>query len=194
MKLFILELFTYLFSSIPFGLVVSKIFKKVDIREYGSHNIGSTNVARILGKKFGLIVLLLDGLKAVIPLFLVKYFFGYSEFLLALTAIVAVMGHIFSIWLKFKGGKGVATTLFSLLYIDYRIGLVFIILWLLVFLLFRVSSISALVSIFFTTIFVLSISRIYFAMMLIIDSIIFYKHKENITRIINGEELSFNKK
>ena len=114
LKLFLFEIFAYLCGSIPFGLIISKVFNKIDIREHGSHNIGSTNVARTLGKKWGAVVLLLDGFKAVLPLVLSKCIFNNSQFVLALTACFAILGHIFPIWLKFKGGKG-ASSAFGLL-------------------------------------------------------------------------------
>ena len=109
-QLFIFELIAYFLGSIPFGLVVSKLVKHIDLRNYGSGNIGATNAVRVLNKKWGALVLFLDGMKAVVAILLVKYFVCPCPKILALTACVAVLGHIFPIWLKFKGGKGVATT------------------------------------------------------------------------------------
>ena len=189
------EIISYLLGSIPNGLLIAKIFHNIDIRDYGSHNIGATNVTRTLGKKIGALVLLLDGLKAVLSLFLVSRHYSNEKIYLAITTVTVILGHIFPIWLKFKGGKGIACLLFSLLFLDYRIGLFFVIVWLLTFLLFRVSALSALISTFLTTFFSIPFSKNkeYFVMMLIILIITTYKHKENIKRIINNEELKFNK-
>ena len=189
----LVELFAYLCGSIPFGLIVSKFAKNIDIRDYGSHNIGSTNVARTLGKKWGALVLLLDGLKAVAALLVAKYFYGDNEFILALTTCFVVIGHIFSVWLNFKGGKGIACILFSLLVIDWRLGILFLAVWIGMFLLFRISALSALTAMIFVLIASFFVSIDYFIMMIFLTCLTFYKHKENIKRIINGEELKFKK-
>ncbi|MDD2839757.1 MAG: glycerol-3-phosphate 1-O-acyltransferase PlsY [Rickettsiales bacterium] len=191
---FLIELFPYLCGSIPFGLLVSKLVNNIDIREHGSHNIGSTNVARTLGKKWGALVLLLDGLKAVIPLILVKYVYNGCEAAMAITACMVIIGHIFPVWLKFKGGKGIACLLFSLFVLDYRLGFVFLLSWLLIFAIFRISALSALSSVIITLVFSFFISKVYFFMMLFLTLIIFFKHKENIERLIKGEEFGFNNK
>lgn len=194
LQFILLEIFTYLCGSIPFGLIISKLAKDIDIRKHGSHNIGSTNVARTLGKKLGALVLLLDGLKAIIPLILIKYLYNGCEVFMAITTITVIMGHIFPIWLKFKGGKGVACLLFSLFVLDYRLGLIFLLSWLLMFVLFKISALSALSGIIITLIFSFFISRTYFIMMIFLTLIIFFKHKENIKRLIKGEEFGFNNK
>ncbi|HSQ97444.1 MAG TPA: glycerol-3-phosphate 1-O-acyltransferase PlsY [Rickettsiales bacterium] len=193
-KFLLFELFAYLCGSIPFGLIISKLAKNIDIREHGSHNIGSTNVARTLGKKWGALVLLLDGLKATIPLLIAKYIFNYCETFMAVITCTIIIGHIFTIWLKFKGGKGVACLLFSLFVLDYRMGLVFLLSWILLFFLFRISALSALSAIIITLIFSLFISKVYFIMMIFLSLIIFFKHIENIKRLLKGEEFGFNNK
>lgn len=194
LKFFLFEIFAYLCGSIPFGLIISKLAKNIDIREHGSHNIGSTNVARTLGKKWGALVLLLDGLKAALPLLLVKYYYDNCQTMMAITTCVVIIGHIFPVWLHFKGGKGVACLLFSLFVIDYRMGLAFLLTWLLVFLLFKISALSALIAIIVTLIFSSIISKIYFIMMIFLTLIIVLKHKDNIKRLIKGEESGFKKK
>ena len=193
LKLVLVELFAYLCGSIPFGLIISKLVKNIDIREYGSHNIGSTNVARTLGKKWGALVLLLDGLKAVVALLVAKYFYGNNEIILATTTFVAVCGHIFSAWLDFKGGKGIACILFSLFVLDYRLGLLFLGTWILVFLLSKISALSALTAMLVVSVASFFVSVNYFIMMIVLSILTFYKHKENIKRIISGEELKFKK-
>lgn len=189
--LIIFEIFAYLCGSIPFGLIISKMVKKIDIREYGSHNIGSTNVARTLGKKWGALVLLLDGSKALFAVLLAKYLYNNSQFILALTTFIVVIGHIFSIWLNFKGGKGIACILFSLFVLDYKLGLLFLLTWILMFLLFKISALSALTAMIATTIFSYFISKEYCILMLTLSCLTFYKHKSNIQRILEGKELKF---
>lgn len=192
-KFILFELFAYLCGSIPFGLIISKMVKNIDIRDYGSHNIGSTNVTRTMGKKWGALVLLLDGLKAVLALLIVKNFYSSSQLVIGFTTFIIVVGHVFPVWLNFKGGKGIACILFSLFVIDYRLGFLFLIVWLLMFLLFRISALSALTAVVATTIGAYFVSEMYFMMMVSLGVLTFYKHKENINRILSGEEFKFKK-
>ena len=192
-KLILFEIFAYLCGSIPFGLIISKLTSNIDIREYGSHNIGSTNVARVLGKKMGALVLLLDGGKALFAVLLAKYLYNNSQTVLAITTFVVVIGHIFSVWLKFKGGKGIACILFSLFVLDYKLGLLFLFTWIAMFLLFKISALSALTAMIITTIASGFISKEYLIMMILLSCLTFYKHKSNIQRMLNGEELKFKK-
>lgn len=192
-NLFLFEIFAYLCGSIPFGLIISKLAKNIDIREHGSHNIGSTNVARTLGKKWGALVLLLDGLKAVVALLLAKCFFGNDQLILAITTFIVVIGHIFPVWLKFKGGKGIACILFSLFVLDPKLGILFLASWILMFLIFRISALSALSAMLIVTIATYFTSTPYFILMIFLSILTFYKHKENIKRILKGEELKFKK-
>ena len=185
-KLILFEIFAYLCGSIPFGLIISKLTSNIDIREYGSHNIGSTNVARVLGKKMGALVLLLDGGKALFAVLLAKYLYNNSQTVLAITTFVVVIGHIFSVWLKFKGGK--------LFVLDYKLGLLFLLTWIAMFLLFKISALSALTAMIITTIASGFISKEYLIMMILLSCLTFYKHKSNIQRMLNGEELKFKKK
>ena len=198
-KFIIIELIAYLCGSIPSGLIVAKLVKNIDIREHGSHNIGSTNVTRTLGKKWGALVLFLDGLKAIIALYIAQFFYNnldpiQLQQILAITSAMAILGHIFPIWLKFKGGKGIACLLFSLFYLNPILGFTFLCTWIVIFVLFQTSSLSALSAVFVTTFVSLSISKSYFLLLLCIGIITFYKHKDNIIRIINGEELKFGSK
>ena len=190
-QLFIFELIAYFLGSIPFGLIISKFVKHIDLRNYGSGNIGATNAVRVLNKKWGALVLFLDGMKAVVAILLVKYFVCPCPKILALTACVAVLGHIFPIWLKFKGGKGFACILFSLLFLDYRIGLAILLTWILVFLLSRISSLSALCSIIVGLIVSFFVSKVYFVMVIFLVIITFCRHIANIRRLIKGEESKF---
>lgn len=184
-KFYLLEVIAYLFGSIPCGLIIAKIFKNIDIRQHGSHNIGATNVTRTLGKKWGALVLLLDGLKTIIPLFLIKKYYGNSEIILAITTITIIFGHIFSVWLRFKGGKGIACILFSLFLLDVKLGVIFLFMWILIFIIFRISALSALTATTITLAASFFVSKIYFFMMLLLSIVIFYRHKDNIKKIMN---------
>ena len=127
---------TYFVAAIPFGLVLAKIFGKKDIRKHGSNNIGATNVVRVLGKKLGLATLILDGAKGAMMIVFARYYFVdiyYLNVFLVVVGVAAVLGHVFPIWLKFKGGKGVATGLAVLLAIDPIVGVICLFSWLIVF-------------------------------------------------------------
>jgi glycerol-3-phosphate acyltransferase PlsY len=193
LSLVFLQLFAYLCGSIPFGLIISKVVKNIDIREHGSHSIGATNAARTLGKKWGAVVLLLDGLKAIFPLLIAKHIFGNNQEILAMTVFFAVIGHIFPIWLKFKGGKGFACILFSYFFLDYRFGLILLGVWIVVFLISKMSSLSTMSAMLAISLFSYFISIPYFILSLILSFIVFYRHKDNIKRILKGEELAFKK-
>ena len=184
---------TYLICAIPFGLLFSKIFAKTDIRNLGSGNIGATNVTRILGKKLGIFTLLCDSGKGMIMVIIGRFTFVEADGLhnfLVLVSLVGICAHIFPIYLNFKGGKGIATTIGCLIALDFNVGMLAIFFWILSFMAFRISAVASLIAIFSTTIF----STAYDAPILqiifcwIIFAIIFYKHKENIIRILTGEE------
>jgi len=143
MEIFFVSLFSYLSGSIPFGLIISKVFGKVDIRKIGSGNIGATNVLRTGNKFLAIITLLLDVLKGYIPAAITLQY--YPE-LLQLSCLSAFLGHVFPIWLKFKGGKGVATYLGILFAISIQLSFLFIFTWVVVSLIFKYSSLSSLFS------------------------------------------------
>ena len=130
-------------GSIPFGLILTKTFLKKDIRKVGSGNIGATNVLRTGNKSIGYITLVLDILKAVIPVIYVKL--NYPDYLF-ISSLCAFLGHVFPVWLSFKGGKGVATYLGILFAINIYFGLIFIVAWLIIFTLSKFSSLSSLVA------------------------------------------------
>jgi glycerol-3-phosphate acyltransferase PlsY len=184
---------TYLVTSIPFGLVLAKLFHKQDIREAGSKNIGATNATRVLGKKFGFITLILDGGKGASMIILANNFFvsiPYLNYFLALVAVISIIGHIFPIYLKFKGGKGVATGMAVLLTINPLVGLIFLIFWIITFSFTKVSALSSLLSITITTVFVLCYPLAIEEVMLTIflAFLMFFRHKENINRILKSKE------
>jgi glycerol-3-phosphate acyltransferase PlsY len=187
---------TYLIAAIPFGLVLTKIFVKKDVREFGSGNIGATNVVRVAGKKIGLLTLILDGFKGAIMVVIARFTFADASGLhifLVLVGTVAVIAHVYPVYLNFKGGKGVATTLAVLLALDLNIGLSVIGIWALTFAIFRTSSISSIAAIFSSIILSIcygtSISQILFCIFLF--ALILYRHKENLERLIAGKEKKF---
>jgi acyl phosphate:glycerol-3-phosphate acyltransferase len=140
MILFIIVLFSYLCGSIPFGLILTKIFSGKDIRKIGSGNIGATNVLRTGSKFLALTTLILDLTKGFIPVVLVQKF--YPEFF-QVSAVMTFMGHVFPVWLKFKGGKGVATYLGILFATSLYLSFLFIFTWICVSLIFKYSSLSS---------------------------------------------------
>ena len=131
---------SYLCGSIPFGLILTKIFSKKDIRKIGSGNIGATNVLRTGNKYLAVLTLILDILKGYIPVVIALYYFNNFVYRIAL---LTMLGHIFPIWLKFKGGKGVATYLGIISALSIQLGLLFIFTWIIVSLIFKYSSLSS---------------------------------------------------
>ena len=143
MDVFLIGIISYLMGSIPFGYILTKIFLKKDIREIGSGNIGATNALRTGNKTIGYLTLILDILKAVAPVLYVKIF--YQDFLY-IASLCAFLGHVFPIWLKFKGGKGVATYVGILFAINFYFGIIFILSWFITFFISKYSSLSSLVA------------------------------------------------
>ena len=177
---------SYLMGSVPFGLILTKIFLKKDIREIGSGNIGATNALRTGNKLIGYSTLILDISKAIIPVIYVRI--NYPD-LIYIASLCAFLGHVFPIWLKFKGGKGVATYVGILFSINIILGLVFLASWVFIFLLSRYSSLSSIVASILVPIYILITGQIndtiFFAIMFIL---IFFTHRENIKRLKNKEE------
>ena len=186
MELGLIILLSYLMGSIPFGFILTKILLKKDIREIGSGNIGATNVLRTGNKIIGYITLSLDILKAIIPLIIIK--FNHPEFLF-ISALSIFLGHVFPLWLKFKGGKGVATYVGILFCINYILGFFFIICWLIIFIISRYSSLSSLTASLAIPLYhfvIIDNNNYYFFIILFI--LIFFTHRENVKRLINNTE------
>ena len=186
MELGLIILLSYLMGSIPFGFILTKILLKKDIREIGSGNIGATNVLRTGNKMIGYITLSLDILKAIIPLLIIK--FNHPEFLF-ISALSIFLGHVFPLWLKFKGGKGVATYVGILFCINYILGFFFIICWLIIFIISRYSSLSSLTASLAIPLYhfvIIDNNNYYFFIILFI--LIFFTHRENVKRLINNTE------
>ena len=186
MEYLIVGITSYLMGSIPFGFILTKIFLKKDIREIGSGNIGATNALRTGNKLVGYSTLILDIVKAIIPVIYVKM--NYPE-LIYIASLCAFLGHVFPIWLKFKGGKGVATYVGILFSINILLGLIFVVSWGFVFLIFRYSSLSSIVGSLSIPLYLFvtneKSSVIFFITMFVL---IFCTHKENIIRLKNKEE------
>ena len=188
-------LIAYMLGSIPFGKIITKLLTGEDITKTGSKNIGATNVYRTVSKKAGLLVLLLDGIKPIIAQVIIYYFFTQFyqnyKFLYFLTSII---GHIFPIWLMFKGGKGVACFFGGYLIITPIPTLIAMAVWLLTVKITKTSSLGALISIFLLTIYQIvsnygSLNKITIFTILLL---IFWKHTENIKRLIQGKENKIN--
>ena len=185
MDYIVTALISYLFGSIPFGYLFTKILLKKDIRSVGSGNIGATNVLRTGNKSLGYLTLILDIAKAVVPIIYIK--FNYPD-LVYISALCAFLGHLFPIWLKFKGGKGVATFVGILISMNIYYALVFVIVWTLTFLISRYSSLSSLFASVSIPIYLLIINQSSIIFFIIMFVLIFYTHRENIKRLINKEE------
>ena len=198
MEIVLVVVFSYFCGSIPFGLILTKIFSNQDIREIGSGNIGATNVLRAGNKYLAFVTLFLDILKGYIPVLLAKQFFPE---LLQLSALLVFLGHLFPIWLKFKGGKGVATFLGILLATSYGLTALFIFTWLTVSLIFKYSSLSSIFS--SLTVFIVTLIKekvtvaidpnIYVTedlklLLFIILILIIFTHRKNISNLKNGTE------
>lgn len=185
-NLIIVSIFSYLFGSIPFGLILTKLFLKKDIRDVGSGNIGTTNVLRTGKKSLAAATLLLDLLKGYLSVLIT---FHYFQDLISYSALLCFVGHIFPIWLKFKGGKGVATYLGVILALSYKFFLIFGIIWLVLTFLFRFASLSSIVSTLIIFLYSYFFENNNFSLILFIFFIIIlYTHRENIVRLKNSSE------
>ena len=201
--IFLILIICYLIGSIPFGLILTKLFDNNDLRKIGSGNIGATNVLRTGNKTLALLTLILDLSKSFIPLFvffklyphpIINDFFNLiivDKILLILVfGYFFVLGHCFPIWLKFKGGKGIATSLGVILSIDIFIGFCLLTIWILVFLIFKISSLSALISSTSFPILIFfkyeKVNLLYLSILLTI--FVFFTHRANIIRLLKKEE------
>ena len=184
-NLIIVAVYSYLLGSIPFGLVLTKIFLKKDIREIGSGNIGTTNVLRTGKKSLAITTLILDLLKGY---FSIALTFIYFENLISYSALICFFGHIFPVWLKFRGGKGVATYLGVVLALSYKFFLIFGITWLVLSFLFRYASLSSIISSLIVFVYSYFFINNFSLILFIFFVIIIYTHRENIVRLKNSEE------
>ena len=190
MENFTVGIISYLMGSIPFGFILTKIFLKKDIRDIGSGNIGATNALRTGNKVLGYATLILDISKAVIPVIYTKIHFPELIFVASLCAF---LGHVFPIWLKFKGGKGVASYVGILFSINILFGLIFAISWVITFVFTKYSSLSSLIGSISIPAYLLITGQtsnvIFFTIMFVL---IFFTHRENVKRLKNKEESKTN--
>ena len=183
--------FSYLLGSIPFGILVSKVFGLGNLRDIGSGNIGATNVLRTGNKLAALITLILDGLKGVLVVVVARFI---SEDAAITGSIFVIIGHIYPVWLKFSGGKGVATFIGSILALSFVAGLFVCLIWIIMALIFRYSSLSAIVASASAPIGVLLFYDNEALMVtLFMTVLIWYRHKDNIRRLIDGSETKIGK-
>ena len=185
MEVIIVAITSYLIGSIPFGFILTKIFLKKDIRNIGSGNIGATNALRSGNKSLGYGTLLLDVSKAIIPVIYTKL--NYPDYIF-ITSMFVFLGHVFPLWLKFKGGKGVAPYVGILFSINLTIGFVFIGVWFFTFLISKYSSLSSLLGSLSVPIYLLFFTNQNLVFFFIMFILIFYTHRENVKRLKNKEE------
>lgn len=176
-------LIAYFIAGIPFGLLFAKLLWHKDLRKHGSGNIGATNAMRVGGKKLGILTLIADATKGAIPVLIAKQ---YDYNLAICVGLSAILGHIFSIWLRFRGGKGVATSIAVIMSLNIYVGIFTCIFWLITLLTFRISAIASLASMIamlLGTIFIVQ-SKYDILFGLIVCLLVFYRHKENIKNIL----------
>ncbi len=184
---------TYFVASIPFGLILTKKYLGKDVRSEGSGNIGATNVMRVGGKKLGILTFLLDALKGMLMVIFARFMFydiKYLHLFLALVSFIAVIGHVYPIYLDFKGGKGVATAIAVLFALDPSVGFLVIVFWIMSFLMFRISAIASMLAIFSSILlschYESPTSQVVLCTFL--TALIIIRHKENIMRMLMGQE------
>lgn len=188
MMTFLCIIVAYVMGSIPFGLLLTKMAGRGDIRTIGSGNIGATNVLRTGNKPLALLTLLLDGGKGAIAVILAAFLCG-DQWSMLLAAIFAIIGHVYPVWLKGKGGKGVATTIAAYYAIAWPMGIFASLVWVVTALTLRISSLSAIIAMLLTPIF-----AFYFVdgrtalATLFIGGLVIWRHQENILRILRGNE------
>ena len=187
--------FSYFLGSFPTGYVIGKVFYKDDVRKYGSGNIGMSNVFRTFGPLPALFTLIGDALKGYIPVIL-AISLNFTPVWISLVAFSSILGHVFSIYLKFKGGKGIATTFGIFFAINPWLGFIAVIVWILVLLTTRYGSLSSLSATFSSVIFslILKVDIHYFYLFIAIFLLALYTHRSNIKRLITGEEFRLDQK
>ena len=186
LEIILVLIYSYFLGSIPFGLIITKVFLRKDIRKVGSGNIGTTNVLRTGKKSLAIATLIFDILKGYVSVIItLKYFNDLVYF----SALICFIGHIFPVWLKFKGGKGVATYLGVILALSNKFFLIFIIAWISLSLLFRFASLSSMISslIVFLYAYFYEINN-NILILFIFFVMILFTHKENILRLKSSTE------
>ena len=196
MKIALIIISCYLLGSIPFGYIMGKLFKKIDIREFGSGNIGTANAFRILGPSLASLVLIGDIGKGIFSIYLVQYFNIDNLLILTISGLAVICGHDWSLFLGFKGGKGIATTFGVVFALNSIISILAIVVWVVVMIITRYASLSSILAVIsimiFTILFKQPYEYIIFSAIIIVLSI--FKHKENIKRLRSGNERKIGKK
>ena len=184
-----LLIISYLIGSISSAIIICKALGLPDPRTQGSKNPGATNVLRLGGKKIAAFVLFFDGLKGAVPV-LIGVYYGFSLTALTLTALCAFLGHVFPVFFRFRGGKGVATYIGGLVAINFLVGLIFSIIWLVVAKVLKISSLAALIATALSPFYFYYLTGDIMSTLIIglISLFIFYTHRGNIKRLINKEE------
>lgn len=183
----IMTIFAYLLGSVSSAVLICRLLKLPDPRETGSHNPGATNVLRIGGKKAAVAVLICDMLKGTIPVW-GSYFLSIESFVLGIIAIAACLGHMYPIFFHFKGGKGVATALGAIAPIGLNLTAAIMITWLLVAVVFRYSSLAALVTVLLAPLYTWMIKPMYTLPVAMLCCLIVLRHHQNIKRLFTGTE------
>ncbi|MFZ2101322.1 MAG: glycerol-3-phosphate 1-O-acyltransferase PlsY [Oricola sp.] len=177
----------YLSGSVPFGLILTQMAGLGDIRSIGSGNIGATNVLRTGNKKLAALTLLLDALKGLVPVALADHFLGTDAAMLA--GLGAFLGHLYPVWLKFRGGKGVATFAGISLGFSWHVLLPFAVTWIAMAFIFRYSSLAALTAAVATTVALFYVGESDIGLLyVLLTALVFWKHRQNISRLLSGEE------
>ena len=192
MTFFCLIILSYFFGAIPSGVWIGKIFKNIDVRDYGSKNSGATNSYRVLGAKLGIAVLIIDVLKGFIPLYIAsKFNLKYND--LVILGLVAILAHTFSCFISFKGGKGVATSLGVFLFLIPVITLILLVIFILVVYFTKYISLGSITAAFLLPIFTFFTHRdtYLFTLSVVIAIFVIYRHKTNISRLLSGTENKF---
>jgi acyl phosphate:glycerol-3-phosphate acyltransferase len=191
-ELILTIIIAYLIGNLSPSYLLGKLAKNIDIREHGSGNAGTTNVLRVMGKKFAALTFIVDALKGVLAVVITRYFFGENYAMVA--GIFVVVGHNWPVILKFKGGKGVATSLGMILVIHPLYGLLAILAGIATLFKTKIVSLSSMVGMISFAILILIFSRDFAIFAVILASMTIYRHKENIQRLIRGEEKTISKK
>ena len=186
LEIIIVLFYSYFLGSIPFGLIITKIFLNQDIRNVGSGNIGTTNVLRTGKKSLAITTLIFDILKGYVSVLItLKYFNDLIYF----SALICIIGHIFPVWLKFKGGKGVATYLGIILALSFKFGIIFGITWLIISFIFKYSSLASIIGALIVFAYSTILDNTTLSVFLFISFIIIlYTHRENIVRLKDSKE------
>ena len=186
LEIIIVLFYSYFLGSIPFGLIITKIFLNQDIRNVGSGNIGTTNVLRTGKKSLAIATLIFDILKGYVSIVVaLKYFNDLIYF----SALICFIGHIFPVWLKFKGGKGVATYLGIILALSFKFGIIFGITWLIISFIFKYSSLASMIGALIVFAYSTILDNTTLSIFLFISFIIIlYTHRENIVRLKDSKE------